>query len=203
MIRAFRAYFPKELMKENLVNTKISTGERISKTILEVALEENRVLTGCFNKGIFDIPELAFVYLVGKKISFSTSTHFDSENYSWVREKDFGNGGPTDLAFISSDINEPNYLIEFKMDDTYHSYNADIEKLKEPLNTEHRNIHFEKFFCGLKWVENKEQGEKWLETLRNLIEGSANLVLEYVFPTIVGDPKIKRFCLYTFWQITN
>ncbi len=80
--------------------------------------------------GIFDMPELAFVYHIGKLITRSKLDLLGSNDYTWMRITDFGNGGPTNLAFITNDKSKSNYAIEFKLDDTCHAYLRDIKKLR-------------------------------------------------------------------------
>ena len=75
-------------------------GTKISSAIFEVGKSESKYLQSISDKGIFDIPELALVYLVGKKLALIKEFYFESEDYKWVREETLAKGcGPTDLAF--------------------------------------------------------------------------------------------------------
>src|SRR5690606_13089061 len=81
--------------------------------------------------GIFFAPELYLVFQIGKLLKTQEEKIFNG-NISWIRETNFGNGGPTDLIFLKE--NEL-FLFEFKIASTSHSYMTDVEKLKR-LNLE-------------------------------------------------------------------
>ena len=68
---------------------------------------------------------------------------FGDAEYRWVREKEFKNYGIADLVFETIDDN-PEIVIEFKMDYTSYNYLADIEKLRRLEG------NFKKYFCSLK-----------------------------------------------------
>lgn len=102
---------------------------KLFETIVEVAKNENEELTQKFGKGIYFMPELAFAYLCGKSIMMKQNTIFNGAEYSWVREKEYKRYGVADLVLETKTYN-PEIVIEFKMDDTYHNYLKDVEKLR-------------------------------------------------------------------------
>lgn len=176
----------------------MNTGKSISDAILGFAKEENKTLE-TLNLGIFYIPELAFAYQMGKLIALSGKEYLSADTYRWVRETDLGNWGPTDLIFLNEDKNLPSYAIEFKLDDTYHAYTADIKKLKMPFKQPWDSYTWKKYFCALKWVLSEKQGHTFMETMRTQF-AQAELVDFYLFETIV-NAKPKQYCLYSFWEI--
>ena len=94
--------------------------EEISKKICLIAEKENTELSKISNEGIFHMPELAFAYLCGKEIMRDKEIYFGDSEVKWIREFDFGNGGPTDLIF---EINgNEKIAIEFKLRDTTQAY---------------------------------------------------------------------------------
>ncbi|MBS9460993.1 hypothetical protein KIM67_01125 [Flagellimonas sp. 389] len=80
------------------------------------------------NKGIFFMPELHFVFEVGKLLKIFELEVF-GKPVEWLREQSFDNSGPIDLLFRDEETEE--YIIfEFKIATTWHAYFKDIEKLK-------------------------------------------------------------------------
>ncbi|MCH7534661.1 MAG: hypothetical protein IH948_02765 [Bacteroidetes bacterium] len=176
------------------------TAEAVSNTIRAFARRENQKLMHDFGKGIFDVPELAFVYLVGKEIAGDFEGYFNSKDYDWVRETDFGNGGPTDLAFWSKNPMDTSYMLEFKMDDTHDKYTADIRKLKQPLLNKYQDRKVEKYFCGLKWVF-EHQVDEFTDILKKEFGSSATLITSEALLTSINGEMDKHYCLFTFWMI--
>ncbi len=113
----------------------------IAKIITKVAKAEDSLLLRVANEGIFHMPELAFAYECGKQIMVNSEQVFGSNTAVWAREKNLGNGGPTDLVFELS--NEYRVAIEFKLRDTSESYIKDTIKLSK------LNESTLKFFCAL------------------------------------------------------
>ena len=102
--------------------------ERIARMFAEVAREEDKQLTDLCGEGIFFMPELAFAYACGKAVMRDRAQIFGDTDVRWIREENFGGGGPTDLAFGLRDRKK--IVVEFKMRATLPSYVADIAKLQ-------------------------------------------------------------------------
>jgi hypothetical protein len=122
------------------VNTTL---KKIANVIIDVAKREDDELRSInHNKGIFDMPELAFAYQCGKSIMLNRHDVFGEDVPKWEREVDLGNGGPTDLIFRYP--NNRTIAIEFKIRDTLHAYRRDINKLLKLDPTTHTCC-----FCSL------------------------------------------------------
>jgi hypothetical protein len=119
----------------------------------------------------------------------------------WEREYTIIKGyGPSDLVFRSKDNNLPNYVIEFKLDDTWYKYRNDIKKLN---NLKDKN--WIKLFCSFKYVfieKNKgiDQAEEFFQILKKEFDDKATLIHKDTFHTKVKYEH-KDYFLYTFWQI--
>lgn len=174
--------------------------KQLFETILCFAQSENKLLAENFRKGIFDMPELAFAYEIGKRVARDTEKYLGSKGYDWVREYVFDNGGPTDLAFLATDQTLPNCAIEFKMDDTVQKYAADVTKLAYLGLGSDRPTQWEKYFCSLKWVLHEEQGYGFLNSMKLAFGDSASLVQRGGFPCLVGKQAKEHYCLVTLWK---
>jgi hypothetical protein len=143
-------------------------------------------------KGIFFAPELYISFCIGKDITKSCYNIFDT-SVEWLRETNFGNGGPTDIIFKTADTY---VLIELKLRDTIEAYKADIEKLRR------LNIASEKFFCVLldSFTPSNDDRLNKLEK-----EYSNNLILigHHVFPTWNNWYKKQIFCNLNLYSITH
>lgn len=103
--------------------------DEIAKIIINVAESENSILFETSNEGIFFMPELAFAYECGKQIILNSEKVFGSNPVIWAREKNLGNGGPSDLVFELGSGHS--VAIEFKLRDKRESYVKDITKLSK------------------------------------------------------------------------
>ncbi|MFD2175974.1 hypothetical protein [Veronia pacifica] len=101
--------------------------EKIADIICQTARDEDIELSELANEGIFWMPELAFVYQCGKNIIREAESVFGTSEVIWCREKNYGNGGPTDLAFELP--NGELLAIEFKLRATTTAYEGDVKKL--------------------------------------------------------------------------
>ena len=102
--------------------------KKIGQIIETVARKEDFELTQISgDKGIFYMPELAFVYHCGKAIMKNKEDVFGTIEVKWKREENIGSGGPTDLLFELP--NKKHIAIEFKLRDKANAYLSDIEKL--------------------------------------------------------------------------
>lgn len=112
--------------------------KRIANTIVDVAREENQVLYRV-GKGIFLMPEGAFVYLVGRALALNAEKIFGTSKVEWSLESPNGDG-PTDLMFEV--VGGPKFAFEFKRARDADHIN-DIRKLARLNNT------FERLFVAL------------------------------------------------------
>ena len=73
--------------------------QKISDLIVDVAIQEDLILRRV-NRSVLMIPELAFVYAVGREIAINTESIFGSNEVSWKPEKWLSQeSGRTDLVF--------------------------------------------------------------------------------------------------------
>lgn len=93
-----------------------------------VAQHEDADLRLLGKNGVFDMPELAFAYAVGKEWTRRLSALHPDQTVTWRREVGNGRSGITDLVMEVKD-HRPVY-VEFKMANHRHAYQADIEKLQ-------------------------------------------------------------------------
>lgn len=122
---------------------------KVAQAIALFAQKEDRELREISNEGIFHMPELAFSYACGKSIMQNHKQIFDGRKANWVREKDLGNGGPTDLLFEFECGHR--IAIEFKMRDKSSSYLKDLKKLS--LLKDDRTA---RIFCALTDTFNRQ-----------------------------------------------
>jgi hypothetical protein len=109
----------------------------------------------------------------------------------WVREKDYKDYGSADLVF-EPENDEPEIVIEFKMDDTWYSYLKDVEKLRSLTG------NYRKFFCSLKWVYS-DQVDTFPETL--IDELDSLLIGKKDFETFVKAGSRGDRCLLMRWEV--
>ncbi|WP_100629739.1 hypothetical protein [Algoriphagus formosus] len=100
---------------------------KLFDTLLLVTHSLDEELQNLNETGIFFVPELYFVFEVGKALYKKRKEIFGLESIKWVREKDLGNGGPSDLVF---ETESDQVVFEFKIANTYNSYLSDIKKLE-------------------------------------------------------------------------
>lgn len=119
--------------------------DAIREIVIEVAIRENIYLSGIIEKGIFWMPEVAFVSSVWKELLLYSRIHKEHD-FEWKMEKKIGSTvGPVDLVGFQE--NEPKIAIEFKMGGTSDSYIIDIQKLQKISADVHGNITT--VFCAL------------------------------------------------------
>ncbi|MGZ5281517.1 MAG: hypothetical protein ACXWEY_04495 [Bacteroidia bacterium] len=121
--------------------------KRILDTIFQVVHDEDLELQRTAKQGIFFAPELALVYLIGRKIYQKRKYIFHTEDVKWLREQKIGTTGICDLIFeiCEGDFSRKVY-IEFKLRDNVDSYARDIEKLREKDCYSHIDI---RLFCAV------------------------------------------------------
>ncbi|MDI1324854.1 MAG: hypothetical protein PSV36_19075 [Algoriphagus sp.] len=127
-------------MNNNLI---IDQGKLLA-TIISVVQSIELELKELNGTGIFFVPELYLAFQIGKTFFTNQKSIFGTEELKWVREKNLGNGGPSDLIFET-----PNETVvfEFKISSTWNSYAADIRKLQR-LETRD-SMEFHKYFVAL------------------------------------------------------
>jgi hypothetical protein len=89
--------------------------EMLSQTIIEVARHEDLILRRV-GKGIFLVPELAFVYAVGRELAIKAESVLGTAAL-WLPESTICESGRTDLEFDVD--NPPGLAIEFKCGDIH------------------------------------------------------------------------------------
>ena len=117
----------------------------IREKVIEVAIREDIFLSGINEKGIFWMPEVAFVSAVWKELLLYNKID-KKHDYNWKMEKKVGNaGGPVDLVAFEKE--NPILAIEFKLGGSCISYRKDIRKLRK-INGD-VNSDITTVFCAL------------------------------------------------------
>lgn len=104
---------------------KNATLKSIANTIVGVAREEDLMLHRV-GKGIFLIPELAFVYSVGRALALANRI-FSTPEVKWLPETTVGAAGRTDLVFEVK--GQQAFAFEFKCAGKADDYAHDIREL--------------------------------------------------------------------------
>ena len=95
---------------------------------ISVAEREDADLRVLGKGGVFDMPELAFAYAVGKEWARRLQALHPDRAVKWQREVGDSRGGITDLV-MNVEGHRKAY-VEFKMADRREAYLADIQKLR-------------------------------------------------------------------------
>lgn len=167
---------------------------RIAEIISNLAKSENDTLYKIAGKGIYHMPERAFVYECGKAIMANSSEIFGGNAVWWLPEIDLGNGGPSDLFFEL----ESGYkiVIEFKLRNTMYEYEKDIIKLSK---IEDRNTV--RLFCALVDVfDSKLPDDGRQGYIENLSEYNVQVLSKTVFPTTTHS-KSPISCVVCIWSV--
>ncbi len=163
--------------------------QKIYNVLLKYTLEENNALLN-LGKGIFDIPELALAYFIGKNLFAEL---FINNGYKWQKEISISDSSITDLVFNS---HNNSIAIEFKMDDTWHAYKKDIKKLDNI-----RKTNISKYFISLKKLLDDSQAQSFKSKLESEFSDTS-LLLDYkIFDTIISSNSRYGKCLLTFWKV--
>ncbi|MBW8051727.1 MAG: hypothetical protein FVQ77_15585 [Cytophagales bacterium] len=174
----------------------------IKNKIIDIALREDEILKG-LGKGIFYMPELAFVYTVGKEISLNGAKIFNGREFEWIRESKVSIPGRStteifDLIFeVGKKEKNEIIVIEFKMRDKDYKYKSDIEKLhKLPSD-------YFKVFCALEDVFEKDQnnGSRMTRIVSNSEIKMKRIGELFTFPTWSEHYKNKMLCFVEIWQV--
>ncbi len=169
--------------------------DNLAKLITNVAKEENNTLSRIPKLGIFHMPELAFAYECGKAAMLKSEQIFGENTPKWVREKDLGNGGPTDLLFEFDDGNK--IAIEFKLRDNSDSYIKDVAKLSK-LPDENTV----KIFCALIDVFDNKLPDDGRQCEVEFNSGhKVTVISKSIFSTNQDWYKTPTSCVVCLWVI--
>jgi hypothetical protein len=116
--------------------------ESLSRIIIEVARHEDLILRRV-GKGIFLVPELAFVYAVGRELAIRAESVLGTAGARWLPESTNCEFGRTDLVFNVN--NSPGLAIKFECGDVHvDKCERDLMKLAaiDPG-------HYTRVFCAL------------------------------------------------------
>lgn len=158
-----------------------------------ILIDENLKLL-C-NKGIYFAPEIYLTFCIGQKIMENREDIFGTNNKEWLREKDLGNGGPSDIVFSSED-GKPFIVIELKLRDTYQSYEDDIKKL---LNLQG---NFTKYFCVFLDSFSKSNDER-LTNLENNYKEKLIKVGHFSFKTWNNWYQNQVYCNLNLYRVES
>ncbi len=129
---------------------QVMNDKLLYQTILKSLKLEDAELTDLSGQGIFYAPELYVAVVIGKAIKKLDKEIFGAP-VKWIRETDFGNGGPTDFAF---ELGNSNIIaFELKLRQTVQSYKSDIEKLNK------LDSSYAKYFIALVDSWEKDKGK--------------------------------------------
>lgn len=171
--------------------------KNLARLITNVAIKENQTLSLIPKLGIFHMPELAFAYECGKAAMLDSENVFGNDIPTWVREKDLGNGGPTDLLFEFD--NGKRIAIEFKIRDTVSSYKKDIEKLSKLPD-----VDTIKIFCALIDVFDKKLPDDGRQAELEKASGNeVHVVSKTIISTSQDWYKSPTSCVVCIWSIGN
>jgi hypothetical protein len=124
--------------KLKIDNTKLF--DSIKSVVLQIETELYEI-----NKsGIFFAPELYLAFEIGKALFREREAIFGTIDLEWIRERNLGNGGPSDLIF---ECGNEKIVFEFKIASTYNDYERDVIKLQKLLSND--KITYHKFFVAL------------------------------------------------------
>lgn len=178
----------------------VNSDHKIFQLVNEFAIKENDQLMSLYGFGIFYMPELAFVYEIGKQMAERRVELFGSEKYQWVRECNYGNGGPTDLSFISTN-EKVLYLFEFKLDDKIQKYHNDIKKLATQLDEKYTDFEVKKYFIAIKHLFLSIDDKYSFLDEMNLLFGETATLQQYNSIQTCVNNKDKDVALISMWTI--
>lgn len=170
----------------------------IANIITEVAREEDLILSRV-GKGIFLVPELAFVYSVGRALAIDAERIFSTAHVKWIPETAIGEAGRTDLVFEVEA--QRAFAFEFKCGGKAQDYAGDIRKLASLDPTK-----YERIFVALinSWPDKIDSDSRILA-----VEKSSGVPTERLtenrhfdsFPTRDPDYVNQVCCVIALWRI--
>jgi len=172
-----------------------STLRKIADIVVDVARHEDLILRRV-GQGIFLVPELAFVYAVGRTIAANASAIFGTPNVRWLPETKAGNTGRTDLIFAVE--GQTTYALEFKRAGKGSDYASDLRKLAA------MDSSWERIFCALidTWPHEIDPNPRIVE-----VESCENVVVERLterfdfFATLDSRYANQVCCVVGLWRI--
>lgn len=165
--------------------------QNLFNCIRETVLTIDTDLKATADKGIFFAPELYTAFSIGRDIKKNSESIFISPA-EWLRETNFGCGGPTDIAFK---VDNHHFFVEVKLRNNISAYKADIEKLRRLDNNS------VKIFCVL-LDSFTPQNDSRITELEKQYSGSLHHIGHHSFPTW-NDWYIKQvFCNLNLYSIT-
>lgn len=176
-------------MKDQIIN-------EITSIIQDVAKRENEFLMAN-GRGIFDLKEHAFVYLVGKEIMKRKELVFGTNNIKWENEstvlrKDDNKIERIDLTLRIED--KYNIVMEFKMDQKAGEFLKDVIKLKDIDKEDLGLLIFCKCLFENQLIDYKKK-------LKDDLNSKAKLINDIIEKTINHGYTNKVFYLLTIWKI--
>lgn len=159
----------------------------IKDTVLKIESD----LQSTAEKGIFFAPELYTAFSIGCDIKKNSNEIF-SAPAEWLRETNFGCGGPSDIIFK---VGSEYCFIEVKLRSTYDAYRADIQKLKQ------LDIAHTKLFCVL-LDSFTPANDSRLTKLEREYAGSLLQIGHHWFPTWDNWYKKPIFCNLNLYRVT-
>ncbi|WP_298441860.1 hypothetical protein [uncultured Ferrimonas sp.] len=169
--------------------------EKLGQLIYDLAKQEERDLAPLAPEGIFYMPELAFAYQCGKAVMRDPAAIFGTDKVTWHRERDLGNGGPTDLLFELDDGRQ--LAIEFKLRSTSRAYQADVNKLAQIDDG-----NCTKLFCALVDVFSKDLPDDGRQRhIEAMSTPQVTVVFKHEFATRQQRYASAVSCVVALWQI--
>ena len=167
-----------------------------NKVLYEIILnrlkQEDDELSSLINQGIFYAPELYIAFILGKEIKKNDVKIFGQQT-EWIRETNFGNGGPTDFAFKTRN---KIYAFELKLRNTIYAYSTDIEKLQKLDHT------YGKYFLALidSWDTEKEKDRRIVD-IETKYESLKRVSIFTSFATKQDWYKGQVCCTVGLWEL--
>jgi len=167
------------------------------KTISDNIKGLDKELESLNGSGIFFAPELYIAFLIGKEITRNKEIIFGSKDIVWDRERDLGNGGPSDIVFenIRGEKSEITAVFEFKLRDTVDAYKKDINKLLLLNKPDCR-----KFFCVLLDSFSKANDDR-LKNLEKEYSSQLKLIDKTSFPVNQDWYRKQVYCILNLYEV--
>lgn len=166
----------------------------LRQAIIDVSLEEDKLLADIADKGIFFVPEIALVYLIGRKVSENCLQM--NTKLEWNKEEKLSDDyGFADLVFRGSDIGT--VVIEFKKSATIDAYIDDVRKLQK------LDSKYVKIFCILADVFQMElENDPRINRLEEIFINEIHRIEDFFcFQTGYSNYHKTVNCLIGVWEV--
>jgi len=176
--------------------TQSATVAKLALKIVDTARREDLLLRRV-GQGIFLVPELAFVYAVGRSIASDATEIFGTPIVKWLPESKVGATGRTDLTFEVE--NQPAYALEFKRSGTSADYIRDLRKLSALDSS-----RFERIFCALvdSWPHEIESNPR-IRAVESCGVAVERLTEPFdFFATLHSRYKKQVCCVVAIWRVS-